>query len=89
MGRTLKRVPMDFNWQLDNVWEGYLNPHYGKECPTCKGYGHNKETHQIYKEWYAFDNPNYIWLDKKHILRYNDNAHAYHLTQVEVDALLA
>jgi hypothetical protein len=32
---------MDFNWPLDKVWEGYLNPYYGKECPACKGYGHN------------------------------------------------
>jgi hypothetical protein len=89
MGRTLKRVPMDFNWPLDKVWEGYLNPFYGKECPTCKGYGHNEATHKIYGEWYAFDSPSYKWLDAKHILRYNDNAHCYHLTQVEVDALLA
>jgi hypothetical protein len=89
MGRTLKRVPMDFNWPLDKIWEGYLNPYYGKECPACKGYGHNEATHKIDEEWYAFDSPSYSWLDSKHTRWYNDNAHCYHLTQVEVDALLA
>jgi hypothetical protein len=79
---------MDFNWPLNKVWEGYLNPFYGKKCPTCGGHGQNEATHKIDEEWYAFDNDNYIWLDEKHTHRYNDNAHCYHLTQVEVDALL-
>ena len=37
MGREIKRVPLDFDWPLDKVWEGYLNPHY-KPCPDphCK-----------------------------------------------------
>lgn len=40
MGRTLKRVPMDFDWQINKVWEGYINPHY-KKCPHCDhGYSH-------------------------------------------------
>lgn len=38
MGRKIKRVPLDFNWPLNKVWEGFLNPHY-KKCPeegkTC------------------------------------------------------
>lgn len=36
MGRTLKRVPLDFDWQIGRVWSGYLNPHY-KACPDCIG----------------------------------------------------
>lgn len=32
MGRTLKRVPLDFDWSLDTTWQGYINPHY-KPCP--------------------------------------------------------
>ncbi|HRQ87325.1 MAG TPA: hypothetical protein PLA50_00900 [Bacteroidia bacterium] len=36
MGRKLKRVPMDFDWPLDEVWGGYLNPHWRK-CPDCEG----------------------------------------------------
>jgi hypothetical protein len=33
MGRELRRVPMDFDWPLHKVWDGYLNPH-GKPCPA-------------------------------------------------------
>jgi len=40
MGRTLKRVPLDFAWPIDKLWEGYLNP-FGGQCPeenkTCFG----------------------------------------------------
>lgn len=37
MGRILKRVPMDFNWLLDNIWIGYLiKPSY--EPPIGEGY---------------------------------------------------
>jgi len=32
MGRELRRVPLDFNWPLDKLWEGFINPHY-KPCP--------------------------------------------------------
>jgi len=38
MGRELRRVPLDFNWPLNKVWEGFLNPLH-KPCPedqkTC------------------------------------------------------
>jgi hypothetical protein len=37
MSRTLKRVPLDFDWPEGEVWKGYLNPHYkGSECTDCK-----------------------------------------------------
>ena len=32
MGRELRRVPLDFNWPLKEVWDGFINP-YRKECP--------------------------------------------------------
>jgi hypothetical protein len=89
MGRTLKRVPMDFNWPLNNIWDGYLNPYHGRQCPTCKGSGQNAATHLIEEEWYALNNRKDIWLDGNRTRSYNDNAHCYHLTKVEVDALLA
>jgi hypothetical protein len=89
MGRTLKRVPMDFDWPLSKVWEGYLNPDCGKECPVCGGHGQNAATHLIDEEWYAFDDPKWISLDAGCKRQYNDNAHRYHITQIEVDALLA
>jgi len=34
MGREVRRVPLDFDWPLNKVWEGFLNPHY-KKCPHC------------------------------------------------------
>lgn len=41
MGRTLRRVPMDFDWPMEKLWEGYINP-YRDPCPaqavrTCVG----------------------------------------------------
>lgn len=40
MGRTLRRVPVDFQWPLNKVWKGFINPHF-KPCPgeneTCFG----------------------------------------------------
>lgn len=41
MGRELKRVPLDFQWPENRVWEGFLNPHYTKRhtCAACGGTG--------------------------------------------------
>lgn len=40
MGRQLKRVPLDFEWPLTQLWKGYINP-FGGPCPeegkTCFG----------------------------------------------------
>jgi hypothetical protein len=35
MGREIKRVPLDFDWPLNETWEGFLNPHY-KRCRWCE-----------------------------------------------------
>lgn len=32
MGRELKRVPLDFSWPLNKVWDGYIN-HEHRPCP--------------------------------------------------------
>lgn len=32
MGREIRRVALDFDWPLQKVWEGFLNPHH-KPCP--------------------------------------------------------
>lgn len=39
MGREIKRVPLDFDWPLDKVWEGFLMPDSlrGEDCPECYG----------------------------------------------------
>ncbi len=35
MGREIKRVPVDFDWPLDKIWHGYVNPHC-EDCPDCE-----------------------------------------------------
>ena len=37
MGREVRRVPLDFSWPLDKVWEGFLRPAKFDEdrCPDC------------------------------------------------------
>jgi hypothetical protein len=42
MGRCLKRVPLDFDWPLKKIWQGYVNPYY-VECSPCDGRGSNSE----------------------------------------------
>lgn len=48
--RTVKRVPMDFQWE--GIWKGYLNPFQSSECKACEGSGYNPETKQIAEDWY-------------------------------------
>lgn len=37
MSRKLYRVPLTFDWPLNKVWGGYLNPYYTQHtaCPDC------------------------------------------------------
>lgn len=32
MGRELKRVPLDFDWPLNERWKGYVSPEW-RACP--------------------------------------------------------
>ena len=64
-------------WKLDELnelinfyFEIYRN---NKECKECEGTGYNKETLQISKDWYDFDNKGTRWCDN--------------ITQDEVEAL--
>lgn len=36
LNRELKRVPLDFDWEVKKIWKGYQNPFY-KKCPVCCG----------------------------------------------------
>jgi len=88
MSRELKRVPLDFDYSLNKVWEGYLNPYhkYSKKCPFCDGSGVNEEMKKIDDAWYSFNDQD--WIYKKDGSRYNNKAWKYHLTQDEIDALV-
>jgi hypothetical protein len=41
MGRELRRVPLDFDWPIDKIWEGYVTPEElrSTQCPACLGSG--------------------------------------------------
>ena len=55
MGREVKRVPLDFEWPIDKVWKGYLNPfyQYSKPCPFCEGSGSSPEAKVMSDQWYG------------------------------------
>jgi hypothetical protein len=36
MGREIKRVALDFDWPLNKIWEGFINPFYNKRCPEAE-----------------------------------------------------
>lgn len=40
MGRELKRVPLDFKWEIGKLWCGYVNPHTVHKCNECDGSRH-------------------------------------------------
>jgi hypothetical protein len=39
MSREVKRVPLDFEWPLNEVWPGYVRPDL-PECKLCRGSGY-------------------------------------------------
>jgi hypothetical protein len=54
MGREVHRVPHDFDWPLNKVWEGFLTPdHFDEErCPDCKS-GYSPQAQNLYELWYG------------------------------------
>lgn len=76
MGREIKRVPVDFDWPLNERWVGFINPHckYAKDCPFCEGGGYNEDTQRISDDWYDFKKTGRKWCSN--------------ITQDEVDALV-
>jgi hypothetical protein len=82
---------MDFEWPLNMIWKGYLNPYQGVDCKACDGTGYNPATRKISDEWYASDDQDRIpvtdYYNRERWL--NRNAHCYNITQAEVNALLA
>ena len=57
MGRAVKRVPLDFDWPLEEPWKGFLNPHYdvATQCPDCEGYrGASPALRELRDKWYGY-----------------------------------
>lgn len=55
MGRELKRVPLDFDQPLNEVWKGFLNPLYvAKQCPDCEGSGGSEHANILKNKWYGY-----------------------------------
>ncbi|MBR8638559.1 hypothetical protein KEF29_02915 [Streptomyces tuirus] len=54
MGREIRRVPLDFDWPLNKVWEGFLSPDRFDEepCPDCKN-GYSPRAENLYDLWYG------------------------------------
>ncbi len=76
MGRVLKRVPLDFNWPLNQVWKGYLNPYSSQKCKSCGCSGLNPETKKLSDDWYT------------HLRTDGLEGWGHHLEQEDVQALI-
>lgn len=55
MSRDVRRVPLDFTWPLNKVWQGYLMPAELRlpECPACEGQGWSPEAKLLMERWYG------------------------------------
>lgn len=60
MGRELKRVPLDFNWPIDQLWKGFINPYRYQVCKSCGETGLNPATKKLNDDWYSLNNVNWI-----------------------------
>jgi hypothetical protein len=46
---TVKRVSLDFKWEIGRVWEGFINPWPGAMiCMACEGSGFNDPTKKLF-----------------------------------------
>lgn len=54
MGREVRRVPLDFDWPLKKVWEGFLSPDHfdGTKCQDCEN-GYSPHAEILYNLWYG------------------------------------
>lgn len=54
MGRQVRRVALDFDWPLNEVYEGFLMPDRFDEekCPDCKN-GYSPQAQNLHDLWYG------------------------------------
>lgn len=55
MGREVKHVPLDFDWPLNEPWEGYLMPdkYDGRPCPADCDNGYSEYAARLNDRWYG------------------------------------
>lgn len=55
MGREVRRVPLDFDWPLQETWDGYLLPKrlHEKDCEACES-GYSPEAERLKNRWYGY-----------------------------------
>lgn len=55
MGREIRRVPLDFDWPQNKIWEGFLTPDRFDEadCPDCKN-GYSPQAQNLHDLWYGY-----------------------------------
>lgn len=57
MGREIKRVPVDFDWPLEQIWAGYVSPYTPVKCRACDGTGDSVEYKKLSDEWERISPP--------------------------------
>lgn len=88
MGRELKRVALNFSWELNKVWSGYINPHAFHKCLSCDGDGWSKEYLELQNKWYGYDEVEWKQNPYNPNGRYNSLAWINNLDQDDVKALI-
>jgi len=73
----------DYNELVHFYFEVYRKNH---ECPHCEGDNQNPATKKLSDDWYSFDKTDYVSIGEGR--RYNNAAWQYHLTDIEVEALV-
>lgn len=88
MGRELKRVSLNFKWEIGELWSGYINPHKRHECKQCEGMGWSKDYNKLKDEWYFTDDS--FWKPNPYNsnARYNTASWNNNLVQEDVQALI-
>lgn len=56
MGREVRRVPLDFDWPIGKIWEGFLMPEDVSPpvCSACEGEGISPRARFLKDQWYGW-----------------------------------
>lgn len=55
LSRELRRVPLDFDFPINDTWTGYLLPDnlHERKCEDCDGSGYSPEARRLKDRWYG------------------------------------